>query len=382
MKNWIAGAVVAAGLIGSLPAAAEYTFASSEQAKAEFSAWAQVWYQHVGAAQPDTRLNDFMLRRVYFSLKGERGPHFGFFTHLAADRVGQQGLDDPGMGLGSGIALRDAWLSLTLSEALKVQLGRMYLPLTRNYGTTSTKALLTTDLPFLQGGIRGGIFYTSKVGRDDGLTLWGQPFKGRLQYRLMVAEGIEGAKNPDDKLRFVGRLSLNLLELETGWFNKGTYLGKKKVLALGAGFDSQQGLALTGAAPQDNLVWTADLFLEHPVGSGTANVEASYSHISNATQTHNLSALAAGDDARTGYLQAGYLFSQALGPGRLQPYLRYEAIGVDKKPGTGFYSGGFNYFIEGHDVKISADFSLVNQEEEMPTRRDHGIVTVQVAMGI
>ncbi|MCC7264267.1 MAG: hypothetical protein IT369_17290, partial [Candidatus Latescibacteria bacterium] len=149
MKNWIAGAVVAAGLIGSLPAAAEYTVAGSAPSKAEFSAWAQVWYQHVGEAQQGTRLNDFMLRRVYFSLKGERGPRLGFFTHLAADRVGQQGLDDPGVGLGSGIALRDAWISLTLSEAFKVQLGRMYVPLTRNYGTTSTKAMLTTDLPFL-----------------------------------------------------------------------------------------------------------------------------------------------------------------------------------------------------------------------------------------
>lgn len=56
----------------------------------------------------------------------------------------------------------------------------MYVPLTRNYGTTSTKALLTTDLSFMQGGIRGAIFYASKVGRDDGVTLWGNPFEGRL----------------------------------------------------------------------------------------------------------------------------------------------------------------------------------------------------------
>lgn len=55
---------------------------------------------------------------------------------------------------------------------------------------------------------------------------------------------------------------------------------------------------------------------------------------------------------------------------------------MDEKPGTGFYSGGFNYFIEGHDAKLSADFSLVNQEEEIPTRRDHGIVAFQVAVGI
>ena len=380
MKNLILAIVVAAGLIGFAPAGAEYKIAAADQTKAELSAWAQVWYQRVGEAQQDVRLNDFMLRRVYFSFKGEATPRLGFFTHLAADRVGQQGLDDPGVGLGSGIALRDAWISLNLGEAFKLQAGRMYVPLTRNYGTTSTKAMLTTDLPFLQGGIRGGIFYTNKVGRDDGLTLWGQP--GRFQYRLMVGEGVEGAKNPDDNLRFVGRLSLNLLEPETGWFNKGTYLGKKKVLAFSVGFDAQQNLALAGTALQDNLVWTADLFLEHPLGAGTADLEASYSHIGNSTQTHNLSALAAGDDARTGYVQAGYLFPGQLGSGRFQPYLRYEAISVVKKPDTGFYSGGFNYLVKGHDAKFSADYSLVNQEEETPTRRDHGIATLQLAIGL
>lgn len=71
-----------------------------------------------------------------------------------------------------------------------------------------------------------------------------------------------------------------------------------------------------------------------------------------------------------------------MGPGRLQPYLRYEAIAVDEKPGTGFSSAGLNYFFEGHDAKVSVDFSLVDQEEETATRQDHGIVTVQVAVGI
>ena len=137
-------------------------------------------------------------------------------------------LDNSGMGLGTGVAWRDLWITLNLDEALKIQMGRMYVPLTRNYGTTSTKCMLTADLPFLQGGSRGGIFYAQKVGRDDGLTLWGNPLDGRLQYRVMISEGVEGNANPEDNLRFVGRVSVSLLEPETGWFNKGTYLGEEK----------------------------------------------------------------------------------------------------------------------------------------------------------
>jgi len=100
----------------------------------------------------------FILRRNYFSLRGEPAPWLGAFTHIASDRIGQDGLDQPSLGLGSGIAFRDAWVVVRLHEGLNLQLGRMYVPLTRNYGTTSAKSLLTADLPFLQGGIRGNIF--------------------------------------------------------------------------------------------------------------------------------------------------------------------------------------------------------------------------------
>lgn len=94
--------------------------------------------------------------------------------HYAADRIGQQGRDNSGMGLGTGLAVRDAWVTYkVLGNDLMIQAGRMYIPFTRNYGTTSTKALLTTELDWGQGGIRSGIFYPSKVGRDDSVTLWG-----------------------------------------------------------------------------------------------------------------------------------------------------------------------------------------------------------------
>jgi len=210
--------------------------------KGEIGAWTQVWYQYVEHGKKDGGdLNDFMARRFYLYLKGDITPYFSFFTHIAADRIGQEGLSKPSLGLGSGIAFRDLWITFKLNEAFKIQAGRMYVPLTRNYGTTSTKALLAIDLPFLQGGIRGNIFYAQKVGRDDSVTIWGNPLDGLIQYRFMVGEGVENDDNPDDNLRFAGRVAVSLLEPEKAWFNKGTYLGKKKVLSLGFGYDTQYG---------------------------------------------------------------------------------------------------------------------------------------------
>lgn len=351
---------------------------ATAQKKIDFGFWTQAWYQHVENRENSTTLNDFMVRRAYLSVKGQPTDYLSFFSHIAIDRLGQDGLSVPSMALGSGLTFRDIWITLDLSENFKLQAGRMYVPLTRNYGTTSTKSLLTTDLSFMQGGIRGTIFYTSKVGRDDGVTIWGNPFDGKLQYRMMISEGMENDSNPNDNLRFVGRAILNLLEPEKGWFNQGTYLGKKKVLSFGAGIDKQNNLTLNNQTVQDNFIWTIDGFFDHPISKGAVTVESAYIHIKNSTQTHNLAQLAPGDNAGFFYLQAGYYLGTPIGPGYLQPYFRYETVSVEQKGNTEFLSGGFNYYLKGHNAKMSLDYSVVNNSNS----ENQNFVTVQLAVGI
>lgn len=197
------------GLVLSSSWSAGTAFAGAEfkiddQTKMEIGFWGQGWYQFVENGKPDGNLNDFMVRRAYLYVKGQVTTSFEFFTHIALDRLGQEGLDIPALGLGSGVAFRDLWITYKLNDAVKIQVGRMYIPLTRSFGTTSTKALLTVDLPSLQGGVHGNIFFASKVGRDDGITIWGNPFDGRIQYRYMLSEGVEDGNNPDDSLRSSG----------------------------------------------------------------------------------------------------------------------------------------------------------------------------------
>jgi len=351
---------------------------SEAQNKIDIGFWTQAWYQNVENGKEDNNLNDFMLRRGYLSVKGQPTDYLSFFTHIAVDRLGQDGLNNPSMGLGTGLTFRDLWITLDLDESFKVQAGRMYVPLTRNYGTTSTKALLTTDLSFMQGGIRGGIFYTSKVGRDDGVTLWGNPFDGLFQYRLMISEGMESSANPDDNLRFVGRAVLNLLEPETGWFNQGTYLGQKKVLSLGAAFDSQNDLTLNNQTGRDNFTWTVDAFFDHPVGKGAVTAETGFINLRNSTQANGFVQLAPGDNAEFLYFQTGYFFGTRVAGGNIQPYFRYEDISVEQKADTRFLSGGLNYYLKGHNAKASLDYTVVNY----PEVDSQGIFTVQLAVGI
>ncbi len=348
------------------------------QNKIDIGFWTQAWYQHVENGKGENNLNDFMLRRGYLSVKGQPTDYLSFFTHIAVDRFGQDGLDNPSMGLGTGLTFRDLWITLDLHESFKVQAGRMYVPLTRNYGTTSTKSLLTTDLSFMQGGIRGTIFYTSKVGRDDGVTIWGNPFDGLFQYRFMVSEGVESSINPEDNLRVVARGVLNLLEPETGWFNQGTYLGQKKVLSIGAAFDAQNNLTLNNEPGQDNFIWTVDAFFDHPVANGAVTAESAYINIKNSTQANSFAQLAPSDDADFFYIQAGYYFSNPVAVGNFQPYFRYETVSVEQETDTRFMSGGLNYYIKGHNAKASLDYTVI----DYPAADSQGIFTLQLAVGI
>ncbi|WP_456434496.1 selenite/tellurite reduction operon porin ExtI [Thermosulfuriphilus sp.] len=352
--------------------------------------WGQAWYQYVddyrdtnNDGKGDESLNDFMTRRAYFYVKGIINPWFSFFLHYAGDRLGQDGLDNPSVGLGSGLALRDGWITVKLAgDALMLQAGRMYVPFTRNYGTTSTKTLLTTDLDWGQGGVRSGIFYPSKVGRDDSVTLWGNLSGGKFQYRLMIGEGVESSSlNPEDNLRFAGRVSVSLFDPETGWFNKGTYLGKKRVLSIGAGFDYQEDINFSATKIDDYSAWTVDLFWDQPLGAGAITLEAAYIDIDNSANGVTYTYLSSGDDASIVSLKAGYLLPGKVGIGQFQPFVHYQNFDVDKEDDTDVYGFGFNYYIKGLANKISVDFTFVDQDSESGSVQDHFIFTFQIAAG-
>ncbi|MCA1797658.1 MAG: OprO/OprP family phosphate-selective porin [Geobacteraceae bacterium] len=367
--------------------------------------WGQVWGQSVsdmdtdGDGEFDDSLNDILVRRSYFYLSGNVTPELSFFMHYAGDKLGMdEGPDDSGKGLGTGLALRDAWVSYkVLGNDLIVQAGRMYIPFTRNYGTTSTKSLLTTDLNWGQGGHRSTIFYPSNVGRDDALTLWGNVLNDKLQYRFMVGDGEEGhsdddsktPENDDDTLRYAGRVSYSVFEPETKWFNAGTYRGTKQVLAFGLGMDSQNDLILNGEE-EDYFAWTADVFYEQPLAGGDAlTLTGSYIDVSNSVNGITFTQMASGDDASIMALKAGYYLGTKIGPGNLQPFGHYQLISSDEtgRDDTQVYGVGMNYYLKGAANKITLEGTFVDQDEEVKGSADvkavpdETLVTLQLAVG-
>ena len=358
--------------------------------------WGQTWYQYVsdhgptGDESSESSLNEFMLRRSYFSLSGTVTQNLSFFVHYAADRIGQDDLDSPGMGVGTGLAVRDAWANYRiLGNNLMVQAGRMYVPFTRDYGTTSTKGLMTADLNWGQGGTRSNIFYPSKVGRDDGVTLWGNVLEDKLQYRFMIGDGAKGPTpdvsadgipegpvgNPDNNLRYAGRISYSLLDPETGWFNVATTLGEASILALGAGFDYQSDLDW-GVSQGDYSAYTVDLHFDIPFRAGTATGTLAYININNSANGITDTDLSAGEDGEIISGQVGYLFAD-----RIQPFGHFQTImpDADGAEDTLVYGLGVNYYISGLANKITAEWTTVDSDSDFVTDKD--IITVQLAFG-
>lgn len=357
--------------------------------------WLQGWYQWVEDAKDgdgdgieDEEINDFVIRRAYLPIHGTITPRLDFFVNLAADKIGMDGgVDDSGLGLGSGFAVRDLWGRIKLAdEALMFNIGRMYVPLTR---TPDEKAFLAIDFDWTQDGSRGEAFFPSKVNRDEGVMLWGNLADDVLRYRLMVADGVEANEtlpapdfttNPDDNLRFVGRVSVSLLDPEKEFFNPQTYLGEKSVLSIGAGIDFQEDLIMGIGAnrrERDYTAWTVDLHYDQPIGDGGLTLEAAYIDINNGPNEINFTRMEPGFDATIASAKAGYFF-----PVGLQPVVHWEKLnmknGLDD---TNFYGGGINYYIKGHANKISLDVTQVDQEREDTDFQDHLIVTAQIAIG-
>ena len=194
----------------------------------------------------------------------------------------------------------------------------------------------------------------------------------------------DAARNPGDNLRFAGRMSLALLEPETGWFNQGTYLGKQRVLSIGVGGDHQRLAFDTGE--EDYSSWTVDLHYDQPVGAGGLTLTGSYIDIRNAPNAINFTAIAPAVEADVVSVRAGYLIPGDIGPGRLQPFGRYEWIHVDDSDDDTHVGGlGLNYFLMGHANKLSVEATYVGQqrgETSTVPLQDHLVVTVQLAAGL
>ena len=284
---------------------------------------------------------NLFLRRVRLLVGGQVARNITFFIET----------DNPNLGrtpkaLGSGFIVQDALAEVKFSDPLTLSAGLMFVPFCRNC-IQSAATLLSLDYSVFS--FLATPATQSSVGRDVGFQAKGYFNGNRIEYRVGAFQGFRaaGARNP---LRAVGRLQVNLFDAETpGIFYTGTYLGTKRVLAIGGGVDMQAG-------PGDNYrAWTIDAFLDHPL-TDSVSVTAQVDYFSyDGGQTFPTLT-----EQTAVFAEAGVYFK----PLRIMPFVRYETQDLDPAAAVDNvrYQAGLTYYISGHNANLKLAYSRLDPD--------------------
>lgn len=367
-------ALGAAALIGLAAAAhAGPTITFGKEGSLTFNYSLQAWAQQRDFTSPTDagKTTDFFLRRNRLTFSGQYNDLVGFYANLDAPGDSRGGQDD------RSVFFRDGYITFDHSDPLRFIVGRFKNTFTRE-NLEACFDPLTMDRAEL-------LSYTPWGGsRDTGVAMWGNLADGRVNYRVMLADGREGNPVVKDSPRLTARIHVSLLDPETDYGYRGTYLGTKRVLTIGAAVDRQAKVAYGDSVgmtdPKDYKAWTVDVFYEQPTSAGTFTLSGAKVKYDTGKVHFGLSPdaeLPAGTDLEGHYLKFGYMLPGRVGPGRLQFFGRSEKSTYNQPMGyrdQKWNSLGLHYYIDGQQLKLSAEFADVKfdvQNPGNPAQRDY-----------
>ncbi|MGJ8661142.1 MAG: hypothetical protein ACSHXL_03825, partial [Bacteroidota bacterium] len=169
---------------------------------------------------------------------------------------------------------------------------------------------------------------------------------------------------------YAGYFNFNFLDSESDKlpYFVGTYMGKKKVLNVGVGFNTSPNALKAGYVDTANQTiytkqeavtfFAADIFYDAPIGSkGHAiNALAAYYHSQYGSNKNFSGGGLLPGSGSIFYGQFGfYLPVKQQG---IMPYVTYSHQDLTYTPNTSYELGvGMNWFINGHNAKLTAEFN-------------------------
>jgi len=253
--------------------------------------------------------------------------------------------DTPGMNIQDAFATAHPF-----GDVAKLDVGYMLPPLAHNAvqgaGTLYSWDYFANSFNSTAGTLLGST--ASPVGRDTGAQLRGLVVDGHLEYRLGLFQGLRHGPNGTDVgsqnfFRAAGRLQINLLDPETGFFYAGTYLGAKKILSIGGSFDIQGTYHY----------YAGDLFADLPAGPGVFTAQVNFAYWKGGTDIVGLPT----EKALMG--EIGYNFAGL----RISPILRAEKL-WNSGTNPGRYSGGVGWWPYGHSSNLKLFYTQARVANE------------------
>jgi len=347
-----------------------------------FIMWHQIWATSNNLSDDSDFSVTPSIRRSRFLAFAQVSPRFMILTHWGLNSLTPSNLTSLGSnGNAPQLFLHDAWGEFKIADELYIGGGLHYWKGMTRLANQSTLNFMTLDQsrPFVHWHSLGN---TDQFARHLGFYAKGT-IADRLQYRLAINERLNPASSLNGGASYVevdtnstitpsnitingkgkavieGYFEYQLWDKESNKlpFKVGTYMGKKKVFNIGAGFYAQPNGALNNSNGEDANVFhfAGDVFVELPTESGALSAYASIMRF-------NYGENFVGRWAGTGtnfYAHAGYYIKSA----KLMPYIAFNQGNYEghDDPTTAI-DAGVNYFINGHNAKLTLEYhSIMNQ---------------------
>jgi hypothetical protein len=284
----------------------------------------------------DVKATNLFVRRLRLLFGGQVAKDVTFFVETDTPNLGKTLAT--GKNITPSTIIQDAYGEFKPSNGFALDAGLMFVPFSRN-SVQSAATLLPIDYgayTFSQSAPT-----QSSTGRDTGFQAKGYFVKNRLEYRIGAFQGVRNARS-DNSMRFTGRLQYNALDTETGFFYTGTYVGAKKILAVGAAFDTQSHYH----------GYDADVFTEYPFGPGAFTGQLDVTHFDGDV---TLTSLPKQNDL---LLELGYLLRAV----KVTPVLQFahrDIVDVTRGDETRI-SVGANYWWAAHNANVKVAYMNID----------------------
>lgn len=368
-----ASAALMLGLAAPAMAGPQITFGPDDMGvlQLDYKGQFQVTVRDTGSGtNNDDTTTNFNFRRNRIALMGKYGDLLSLYvqTEFTEDaNVTTLGVANTNQG--TEFQMLDAVVRFNIHDAFKINVGKFKYNFSRE-NLEACEMPLTLDRSLF---IRAPFVST----RDMGVAIWGNVFKDIFQYRFDVMEGrkaVSGDTAPKSNFRYTMRGHVSLLDPESDYGYKGTYMGKKKVLTIGGAYQFEPKVAysdtLSKSGAKDYNAWTVDGFFEYPIQNiGTATISAAYAKydLDDSYQGANpdTGVIGLNGEKNGWYVKAGYMLPNF----PLQLFGRYEKwrfanlnnIDDQRVDWAGF---GANYYIWGQNLKVTAEYGMTSFNKE------------------
>jgi hypothetical protein len=331
------------------------------------------WRDTGSGADKSGNTTDIFFRRNRLTFRGQVTDTYGFVFSI--QQQGDKRIQDITVSdiPGKDFDVLDAFFVADFTDAFRIRVGLTKDPMIREQNESCFMPLSLDRSLFDYQAL-------PRLNRDYGIVVWGNLVDAKLQYRLAAMKGNDSGNDPKSQLRYTGRVHVSLLDPESSLIYRGTYLGEKKVLTVGAGYqfepDAVFGNLSAATLSKDYQAWTVDGFFEYPTTAGTFTVSGAYlkTDFDGAYKGADPDPRSVGENGekKGWYVKAGYLLPNKVGPGKVQLFGRYEEWKFAQLSGIfdqkiKWWALGANYLIKGQDLRVTVQYSRTDYGTQDPT---------------